>query len=140
DGRGALRAARPDAATAQARSAESKALFSRRLEKSRSFPHRLGSPRRGPFVSRGRAPLLAPGIGTGRFERTTPFLVGTPDTVRVIGIRVEFDTDRLGTQTTTPDGKFDLRDGSALGIVIDPPPHNRSFFLSHLQAMSRYWR
>ena len=140
DGRGALRAARPDPATAQARSTESKALFSRRLEKSRSFPHRLGSPRRGPFVSRGRAPLLAPGIGTGRFERTTPFLVGTPDTVRVIGIRVEFDTDRLGTQTTTPDGKFDLRDGSALGIVIDPPPHNRSFFLSHLQAMSRYWR
>src|SRR6185503_6644868 len=91
DGRGALRAARPDAATAQARSAESKALFSRRLEKSRSFPHRLGSPRREPLVSRGRAPLLAPGIGTGRFERTTPFLVGTPDTVRVIGIRVEFD-------------------------------------------------
>jgi len=135
---GALRAVRPDAA--RAASAESRALTARRIEKSRSFPHHLGPARRGPLLSRGRAPLLAPTIGSGRLARTTPFLVGTPDTVRVLGIRVEFDTDRLGSETTTPDGKFDLRDGSSLGIVIDPPPHNRSFFQSHLKAMSRYWR
>lgn len=136
-GRGALRATRPDAA--RAASPESKALAARRIEKSRSLPHRLGPARRGPLLSRGCAPLLAPAIGTGRLERTTPF-AGAPDTVRVLGIRVEFDDDSLGTLTSTPDGRFDLRDGSALGIVIDPPPHNRSFFLSHLSAMSRYWR
>ncbi len=32
-----------------------------------------------------------------------------------------------------------MRDGQAAGIVIDPPPHDRNYFLSHLQAMSRYW-
>jgi M6 family metalloprotease-like protein len=118
---------------------EARALATRRLERSRALPHQLGPPRRGPWVSRGRAPLLAPSLATGRLERTVPF-AGTPDTIRVLGLRIEFDTDRLGSQTTTPDGRFDLRDGSALGILVDPPPHNRSFFLSHLQALSRYWR
>ena len=137
-GRSALRAARPD--PVRAASPESRGLAARRLEKSRSFPHRVGPVRRGPWQSRGRAPLLAPSIAGRSLARTTPFLVGTPDTVRVLGVRVEFDTDRLGSQTSTPDGKFDLRDGAALGIMIDPPPHNRSFFVSHLSAMSRYWR
>ena len=58
-----------------------------------------------------------------------------PDTVRVLGLRIEFDTDSLGTATSTPDGKFDMRDGQALGIIIDPPPHNRSFFMSHFEAL-----
>ena len=75
----------------------------------------------------------------GRLQRSTAF-TGVPDTVRVLGIRVDFETDRLGSQTTTPDGRFDMRDGKALGIAIDPPPHDRNFFLSHLEAMARYWR
>lgn len=75
----------------------------------------------------------------GRLQRSTAF-AGVPDTVRVLGIRVDFNTDRLGSQTTTPDGRFDMRNGKALGIAIDPPPHDRRFFLSHLEAMSRYWR
>ncbi len=108
----------------------------RRAELRKAFPDRLGPPRRAPWITRARPPLLAP-VG-GRLQRTTP-LKGTPDTVRVIGLRVEFDTDRLGTQTTTPDGRFDLGNGESLGVVIDPPPHNRTFFLSHLEAMSRYW-
>src|SRR6185503_18060253 len=74
----------------------------------------------------------------GRLQRTT-FFSGPPETLRVLGLRVDFATDSLGPLTTTTDGKFDLRDGSALGIVIDPPPHNRSYFLSHLEALRRYW-
>lgn len=75
----------------------------------------------------------------GRIERTAAF-GGQPETLRVLGIRVDFATDRLGSETTTPDGKFDYRDGKALGIVIDPPPHDRRYFLSHLEGLSRYWK
>ena len=101
------------------------------------MPDRLGPVRHAPWVTRGRMPLAAPVMG--RLQRSIAF-AGVPDTVRVLGIRVEFETDRLGSQTTTLDGRFDMRDGKALGIVIDPPPHDRNFFLSHLEAMARYWR
>jgi M6 family metalloprotease-like protein len=114
-------------------------LLSRRIERARSFPHRVGSVRRRPWVSGGRAPLLAPSLASGRLERTVPF-AGVPETLRVLGLRIDFETDRLGAQTSTPDGRFDLRDGDSLGIPIDPPPHDRAYFASHLEALSRYWR
>ena len=112
-------------------------LAARRAELRRAIPDRIGPPRRAPWLTRGKAPLLAP--RGARLARSVPF-AGVPDTVRVLGIRVEFDSDRLGSQTSTPDGRFDLRNGDSLGIVIDPPPHNRSYFASHLEAMARYWR
>jgi len=114
-------------------------LLAKRIERSHSFPHRLGEARRNPWIRGGRAPLLAPSIGTGALTRTTPF-AGVPDTVRVLGLRVDFATDRLGAQTSTPNGRFDLRNGESLGITIDPPPHNRAFFLSHFEALRRYWK
>ena len=114
-------------------------LLARRRELARRFPHRLGQFRRDPWITGGRAPLLSPSLDTGRLARTVAF-AGVPDTIRVLGLRIDFATDRLGSQTTTTDGRFDLRDGKALGIPIDPPPHNRAFFLSHLQALSRYWK
>jgi hypothetical protein len=75
----------------------------------------------------------------GRLERTS-FFTGAPETLRVLGLKIDFATDTLGSQTTTPDGKFDLRDGRSLGVVIDPPPHDRKFFMSHLEALRRYWK
>ena len=75
----------------------------------------------------------------GRLQRTT-FFTGAPETLRVLGLKIDFATDSLGSLTSTPDGKFDLRDGSSLGIVIDPPPHDRKFFLKHLEALRRYWK
>lgn len=113
-----------------------RALVSRRAELWRAFPHRLGEATNRPFVSGRRAPLLA--MKDGRLQRTTAF-TGTPDTIRVLGLRIDFATDRLGTQTSTPDGKFDLRDGASLGIYIDPPPHDRKYVLSHLEGLGRYW-
>ncbi len=75
----------------------------------------------------------------GRLQRTA-FFSGPPETLRVLGLKIDFATDSLGSQTSTPDGKFDLRDGRSLGIVIDPPPHDRKFFMSHLEALRRYWK
>ena len=115
-----------------------RALDAKRVEAWRRFPHRLGAASARPMVSGRRAPLLAR-AADGRVERTRAF-TGIPDTVRVLGIRIEFDQDSLGPLTTTTDGRFDLRDGRSLGLFIDPPPHNRSFFLAHLQALARYWK
>jgi M6 family metalloprotease-like protein len=130
-----LQASRPPGGATGA----SRALLQRRIDRARSFPHRVGGVRRNPWISGGKAPLLAPSLSNGQLQRTTPF-AGIPDTVRVLGLRVDFQTDRLGAQTTTPDGRYDLRRGDSLGIPVDPPPHNRAFFMSHLQALSRYWR
>ncbi|HEX7077454.1 MAG TPA: FG-GAP-like repeat-containing protein [Candidatus Eisenbacteria bacterium] len=138
--RGALKAVRLPAGAPS--SPEARAVAIRRAELARALPHRLGPVRRGPWVSgarAGRLPLLAPSLATGALERTRAF-TGTPETLRVLGLRIDFATDRLGSQTTTPDGRFDMRDGKALGMVIDPPPHDRNYFLSHLAALSRYWR
>ncbi|HEU4334540.1 MAG TPA: FG-GAP-like repeat-containing protein [Candidatus Eisenbacteria bacterium] len=113
-------------------------MAERRLARRRAVPDQLGGARRDPWVSGRRPPLLAPDA-SGRLVRTIA-AAGVPDTIRVLGLRVEFDTDSLGSQTSTPDGRFDLRDGEALGILIDPPPHNRSYFMSHLEAVARYWK
>jgi len=113
------------------------ALAARRAERWRAFPHRVGAASSRPFVTGRRPPLLS--IKGGRLQRTT-FFAGPPETLRVLGLKIDFATDSLGSQTTTPDGKFDLRDGKSLGIVIDPPPHDRKFFLSHLEALRRYWK
>ena len=60
-----------------------------------------------------------------------------PMTLRVLGLRVDFLSDRMGSLTTTADGRFDLRQGT--GQFIDPPPHNRNYFMAHLEALSRYY-
>lgn len=119
------------------RSPAARALAARRAELWRAFPHRVGEASARPFVSGRRPPLLA--MKEGRLQRTAAFF-GAPETLRVLGLKIDFATDSLGPLTTTPDGKFDLRDGKALGIVVDPPPHDRKFFLSHMQALSRYWK
>lgn len=122
----------------EARASSLRELYLKRAHAWRRFPHRLGPAAARPFVSGRRAPLLSR-AADGRVVRSRAF-TGIPDTVRVLGIRIEFDQDSLGALTTTPDGKFDLRDGASLGFFIDPPPHNRSFFMAHLEALSRYWR
>ena len=60
-----------------------------------------------------------------------------PVTIRVLGLRVDFLTDRMGSLTTTADGRFDSRQGT--GQFIDPAPHKRNFFMAHLEALSRYY-
>ena len=137
-----LRATRPpvEATRTSAPTPETKKsrdVAARRSALRSQVPHRFGPKRDTPWITKGRPPLAST-MG-GKLSRTTAF-VGTPDTVRIVGIRVDFETDRLGTQTSTTDGRFDYRDGKELGIVIDPPPHDRAYFLSHMEAMARYWR
>ncbi|HEU4941480.1 MAG TPA: FG-GAP-like repeat-containing protein, partial [Candidatus Eisenbacteria bacterium] len=115
------------------------AVAQRKIALRAAFPDHFGpAGEAAPWITGGRLPLLAP--RAGKLARTIPFVSGVPDTVRVLGIRIDFENDSLGPQTSTPDGRFDLRDGKALGIVIDPPPHDRNYFMAHMEAMARFWR
>ncbi|MGH7742929.1 MAG: hypothetical protein ACRENS_13015, partial [Candidatus Eiseniibacteriota bacterium] len=64
-------------------------------------------------------------------------LVIPADTLRIAFVRIDFLTDRGGS-ASTGDGKFDLSGPDTLAIPIDPPPHNRDFWTSHLTAMGRF--
>lgn len=134
----ALRVARPPAWGSRALSADAMRLAARRAQLRKSAPDHFGSARTAPWVTRGRPPLAGP--VAGKLQRTRALVPGQPDTVRVLGLRIDFATDRLGSQTSTTDGRFDLRQGDSLGIVIDPPPHDRNYFMAQFAAMARYWR
>jgi len=96
------------------------------------------------------APLLFDGSG-GPADETRPADHASPaiaapgrfaatdiDTLRVAMIRIDFETDRSGDSTTTPDGRFDLRTDQLL--PVDPPPHNRNFYSAHGRALANYYR
>ncbi len=60
------------------------------------------------------------------------------DTWNVVVIRVSFETDRSGSLTSMrTGGDFDLTEAGT--SIIDPTPHNRAYFDSHMDAMARYW-
>jgi M6 family metalloprotease-like protein len=63
------------------------------------------------------------------------------DTLKVLLIRIGFETNRDSTLTTIdPSGDFVLtppEDPDAL--LVDPPPHNKAYFESHLFGLSEYY-
>jgi M6 family metalloprotease-like protein len=59
-----------------------------------------------------------------------------PRTLRIVILRVSFQPDTLAT--TTGDGTFNLTPNDS--TIIDPPPHNREYFLAQLTAASHYYR
>lgn len=63
---------------------------------------------------------------------------GPPDTLRVAFIRIDFARDRGGS-ASTGDGHFDLSTPGIAAPPIDRPPHNRGFYLDHLEALHRYY-
>src|SRR5689334_18632150 len=60
------------------------------------------------------------------------------DTVRVAFIRIDFLTDRGGS-ASTGDGKFILDPADTVVNPVDMPPHNRTFYRKHGEALSRYY-
>ncbi len=62
----------------------------------------------------------------------------TPAVLRVLLVRIGFETDRAGDLTSvTTDGGFQLEPDP--DAVIDPPPHDRAYFESHLFGLSEYY-
>ena len=66
------------------------------------------------------------------------------DTCRILAIRVEFPVEDPDEPTTTGTGRFDLRSLSGAlpdyTFPYDTPPHDRTFYEHHLQALSNYYR
>jgi M6 family metalloprotease-like protein len=58
--------------------------------------------------------------------------------IRVAFIRIDFLNDRGGGRSTG-NGRFDLSGPDTTQPPVDRPPHNRSFYLAHLEALKRYY-
>ncbi|UCF06740.1 MAG: immune inhibitor A [bacterium] len=74
-----------------------------------------------------------------KIERRRPFLGATVsgiDTLRAVLIRISFLSDRDDELSTlASDGNFNL---SHDDVIIDPPPHNRRYFNSHMVGLRNY--
>ena len=62
---------------------------------------------------------------------------------RILAVRVDFPLEEIDEPSTSGNGAFDLRSASeALPDYVFPydlPPHNRTYFQRHLQALARYY-
>lgn len=91
-------------------------------------------------------PVLAAPASPGELRAPEGFLRAPelPDTLRVLAIRVEFQPDTLST--TTGDGSFlyevpdSILADPDLDWVIDPPPHDSSYFADQLLALRNYYQ
>jgi M6 family metalloprotease-like protein len=59
------------------------------------------------------------------------------DVLRVCGIRVEFANVPDPAKISGSAGRFDLSDRRST-VFIDPAPHNRKFYLKHMEALANY--
>jgi M6 family metalloprotease-like protein len=95
--------------------------------------------RRAPRILPYDAPATRDVLGASRGRRAALGDAAGVDTVRVLLIRVSFETDRLDALSSlSTGGDFELAPaGTAL---VDPAPHDRGYFESHLRGLSNYWR
>jgi M6 family metalloprotease-like protein len=67
-----------------------------------------------------------------------------PVVIRVLAIRVNFKREVTDNPQTTGDGNFDMRTKAEFqaqeGHLIDPAPHNRTYFEKHMEALAAYYR
>lgn len=70
-------------------------------------------------------------------------LANQVDTIRILALKIEFQTEDPDDPKTTGNGNFDLRTLEQFieeeGHDLDPAPHNTSYFSSHLEALYNYW-
>ena len=114
-----------------------------RLEAARQrqkLEHRLLGPHHASRKSLAR--LVERGLGPARQAPRSGFAPAADagvDTLKVLLVRIGFETDLSGDLTSvTTDGDFQLAPDPS--VRIDPPPHDRAFFESHLYGMSEYYR
>ncbi len=76
-------------------------------------------------------------------KKGLPLDVFQVDTLRICALRVDFEYEEPDDPHTTGRGQFDLRSYEEFeeeeGHYIDPTPHNKKYFETHLQALHHYW-
>lgn len=83
---------------------------------------------------------LGPALLAGAESWKRPPAELAVDTLTVLLVRISFETDRSGDLTSvTTDGNFRLEQPDS-SQFFDPPPHNRSFYETHLLGLSDYYR
>jgi M6 family metalloprotease-like protein len=64
-------------------------------------------------------------------------------TLKILGIRVEFQEEIPDDPRTTGNGLFDMRSQDEFfedeGHLIDPSPHDTLYFKTHIKALHNYW-
>jgi len=77
-------------------------------------------------------------LSTARVRPTVlqAFARAQPETVRALAAMVEFQPDN--DPLTTGTGLFDT--ANTQQHIIDPPPHDRSYFQNHLLFLQNYWK
>jgi M6 family metalloprotease-like protein len=65
------------------------------------------------------------------------------ETLKILGIRVEFQEEIPDDPKTTGNGLFDMRSQEKFlqdeGHAIDPSPHDTLYFKKHILALNNYW-
>ncbi|MGB2770416.1 MAG: FG-GAP-like repeat-containing protein [Candidatus Zixiibacteriota bacterium] len=84
-------------------------------------------------------------------ERETPYslprlsklTVSPAKSLKILGIRVEFEEEVPDDPRTTGNGLFDMRSQDDFfaqeGHLIDPSPHHNRYFETHILALHNYW-
>lgn len=69
--------------------------------------------------------------------------ISYPETLKVLGIRVEFQEEIQDDPKTTGNGLFDMRTQEKFlqdeGHAVDPSPHDTLYFKKHILALHNYW-
>jgi M6 family metalloprotease-like protein len=87
-----------------------------------------------------RKRLSALGLGPARrFGSSVDKAIIPVDTLRVLIVRIDFETDRSGDLTSvTTDGGFLLEPDP--DMMFDAPPHDRDYYMAHLAGLSEYYK
>ncbi len=77
------------------------------------------------------------------FVLPPPGVQGAEETRRILAVRVSFSVEDPDDRTTSGNGAFDLRTFDTVRddyiFPFDAPPHDRSYFEAHLQALRNYY-
>ena len=95
----------------------------------------------GAGITASRRPGWKPAVasGTRRFVTDGVSVAAAPtDTIRLAILRVDFLADRGGS-ASTGNGRFNMDPADTIANPVDPPPHNRTFYRKHGEALSRYY-
>ena len=96
--------------------------------------------------SKSRELLRRRGLGPALFDKSAPpvdyGIQADDDTLRVLIVRVAFDTNRQpNLNTIEPDGDFMLTPlADPAPLEIDPPPHGKAYFADHLDGLTEYYK